>query len=143
MFHFLSLTDVPRLPYDPHREDSESLILSKEVPMAQDEHLSPWGGEQDPGQSQHSEGATDYTNSEQLVPGQANYQPNRYFILSDIRHPLLSTHCGQFHFHSSAKCNQLDKTGLVSCTTGNVASEKPRPALHKNVNQWLHTDLLM
>ncbi|XP_047661698.1 T-box-containing protein TBX6L-like isoform X2 [Tachysurus fulvidraco] len=65
--------DVPRLPYDPHREDSETLTLSKEVPMAQDEHMSPWGGEQEPGQN-HSEGAMDYTNSEQLVPGQANYQ---------------------------------------------------------------------
>ncbi|XP_060791957.1 T-box protein VegT-B-like isoform X1 [Neoarius graeffei] len=74
---FRCFQNVPRLPYDPQREDSESLILSKEAPIAQDEHMSPWGGEQEPGQSQHSEGATDYTNSEQLVPGQANYQPNR------------------------------------------------------------------
>ncbi|KAF5903701.1 T-box-containing protein TBX6L-like, partial [Clarias magur] len=66
---------VPRLPYDPHREDSENIMLSKEVQMAQDEHMSPWAGEQDPGQSLHSEGAMDYTNSEQLVPGQTNYQP--------------------------------------------------------------------
>ncbi|KAF4077532.1 hypothetical protein AMELA_G00209120 [Ameiurus melas] len=70
--------DVPRLPYDPHREDSESLMLSKEVPMAQDEQVSPRGGEKDPGHGLQTEGgAMDYTNSEQLVPGQANYQPHR------------------------------------------------------------------
>lgn len=46
--------------------------------MVQDERMSPWGGEQDPGQSLHNEGNMDYTNSEQLVPGQANYQPNKY-----------------------------------------------------------------
>lgn len=54
------------------------MMLSKEVPMAQDEHMSPWGGKQDHGQGLHSEGAMDYTNSEQLVPGQANYQLHRY-----------------------------------------------------------------
>lgn len=63
-------------------------MLSKEVPMTQDEHMSPWGPEQDHGQSLHSEGAMDYTNSEQLVPGQANYQPQRYVMTSIIRHAL-------------------------------------------------------
>lgn len=71
---------MPRLPYDPHREDSESVTLSKEVPMGQDARMSPWGVEQDPSQSLHNEGAIDYTNSEQLVPGQTNYQPHRYVI---------------------------------------------------------------
>uniref|UniRef100_A0A8B9GP60 T-box domain-containing protein n=1 Tax=Astyanax mexicanus TaxID=7994 RepID=A0A8B9GP60_ASTMX len=56
---------------------SEGMMLSKDLPMAQDEHMSPWGGEQDPAQSLHSEGVMDYTNSEQLVPGQASYQPHR------------------------------------------------------------------
>ena len=46
--------------------------------MAQDEDMSPWGGEQDPTHSLHSEGAMDYSNSEQLVPGQASYLPHRY-----------------------------------------------------------------
>ncbi|XP_017568898.1 T-box-containing protein TBX6L-like [Pygocentrus nattereri] len=69
-------SDLPRLPYDPHREESEGLLLSKEVPMAQDGNMSPWEGEQDPAHSLHSEGAMDYSNSEQLVPGQASYQPH-------------------------------------------------------------------
>lgn len=79
---------MPRLPYDPHREDSESLLLSKEVSMAQDERMSPWGGEHDPSQSLHSEGGMDYTNSEQLVPGQVNYQPQRYVITCYLK-PLI------------------------------------------------------
>ncbi|XP_022522257.1 T-box-containing protein TBX6L [Astyanax mexicanus] len=74
---FMTYSDMPRLPYDPHRDESEGMMLSKDLPMAQDEHMSPWGGEQDPAQSLHSEGVMDYTNSEQLVPGQASYQPHR------------------------------------------------------------------
>uniref|UniRef100_A0A8B9GP69 T-box domain-containing protein n=1 Tax=Astyanax mexicanus TaxID=7994 RepID=A0A8B9GP69_ASTMX len=74
---YLYIKNMPRLPYDPHRDESEGMMLSKDLPMAQDEHMSPWGGEQDPAQSLHSEGVMDYTNSEQLVPGQASYQPHR------------------------------------------------------------------
>ncbi|XP_066501753.1 T-box-containing protein TBX6L-like [Hoplias malabaricus] len=70
-------TDLLRLPYDPRREETEGLLVSKEVPMVQDERMSPWGAEQDSAQGLHSEGAMDYSSSEQLVPGQANYQPNR------------------------------------------------------------------
>ncbi|KAI4893196.1 hypothetical protein NFI96_018511, partial [Prochilodus magdalenae] len=92
-------TDLPRLPYDPHREESEGLLLSKEVPMAQDEDMSPWGGEQDPTHSLHSEGAMDYSNSEQLVPGQASYQPHRIHEFERMPSPPSCTD-GRFERHS-------------------------------------------
>ncbi|XP_046723962.1 T-box-containing protein TBX6L-like isoform X2 [Silurus meridionalis] len=103
---FNCFQDVPRLPYDPHREDSESLMLSKEVPMAQDEQMSPWGGEQDPGQSLQSEGAMDYTNSEQLVPGQANYQLHKthnsaFGRMSSSSCPDAQTVCNSFESRST------------------------------------------
>uniref|UniRef100_A0A4W4G1M5 T-box domain-containing protein n=1 Tax=Electrophorus electricus TaxID=8005 RepID=A0A4W4G1M5_ELEEL len=56
-------------------KESEGLLFNKEVLMAQDEHMSPWEGEQDPVQSLHSEETMEYRNSEQLVPGQTSYQP--------------------------------------------------------------------
>ncbi|XP_062868009.1 T-box-containing protein TBX6L-like [Trichomycterus rosablanca] len=71
---FMCYSEIPRLPYDPRRDDSDTMLLPKN---AQDEHMSPWGGEQDPGQNLHGEGSMDYSNSEQLVPGQASYQPHR------------------------------------------------------------------
>ncbi|KAL7854141.1 hypothetical protein AOLI_G00209850 [Acnodon oligacanthus] len=92
-------SDLPRLPYDPHREESEGLLLSKEVPMAQDGNMSPWGGEQDPAHSLQSEGAMDYSNSEQLVPGQASYQPHHIHEFERMPSP---TSCvdGQVDRHS-------------------------------------------
>ncbi|TSL04250.1 T-box-containing protein TBX6L [Bagarius yarrelli] len=75
---FECFQDVPRLPYDPHRKDPDTLMLSNMTKeMAQDSHMSPWEEVQDPGQSLHNEGVMDYTNSEQLVPGQSNYQSHR------------------------------------------------------------------
>ncbi|XP_076836362.1 T-box protein VegT-like [Brachyhypopomus gauderio] len=67
-------SDMPRLPYDPHREEPEGLLLPKKVMMAQHDHIPPWGREQETLQSLHSEETMEYSTSEQLVPGQACYQ---------------------------------------------------------------------
>ncbi|XP_030625711.1 T-box-containing protein TBX6L-like [Chanos chanos] len=66
-----SYPDFPRLPYDPQREEQDALMGTKEELVPQDEHMSPWGGEQD--QNLHNETAMDFCSSEQMVPGQVTY----------------------------------------------------------------------
>ncbi|XP_058270969.1 T-box-containing protein TBX6L-like [Hemibagrus wyckioides] len=132
---FRCFQDVPRLPYDPHREDSETLMLSKEVPMAQDEQMSPWGGEQDPGQSLHSEGAMDYTNSEQLVPGQINYQSHRTQDFGRMSSPSCTD--------SQTDCQGFESQPTDMATVPDQELSRPQPSLSLGSSQRKGLDISM